>query len=290
MEINLQEAIEESKKIIVGRKANQFEKYSAGYFGTTEDINFYLSHTKFNKNRALSVLASGDQVFNLIFKGVKEIDAFDLNILQYYIYHLKLAMIKCYDRFHYMVAYENFLKSKNMTLKTNILEEVKEFLLEDVYWYYKTLFAFLEKNSNYRISALCNGLNPNDGRNGYLKSNVSYRKLQDKLDSVEVNLYFEDVRRVPKIVSGNYDIILLSNIIEYLNNKEHVLTLKEFQDYINSFYSLLNNDGVIISYLYMLYYNKVMWNSDITMSDLGNRNIHEVKNRCGESYYRIRKM
>lgn len=52
------------------------------YSYTNENIKSYLNNFDFNgKSSALSVLSSGDQVFNLIHNGITNIDTFDSNYL-----------------------------------------------------------------------------------------------------------------------------------------------------------------------------------------------------------------
>ena len=59
--------------------------YSKVYLWTNENIDAYLNIVDISsKENALSVLASGDQTFNLITKGIMNIDTFDTNKLTEY--------------------------------------------------------------------------------------------------------------------------------------------------------------------------------------------------------------
>ena len=84
MNIDLEEALRASMDLIYGvHFFHGFKDYASTYFVTSECIKDYLKAHEFLKNRALTILSGGDQVFNLITSGVYEIDAFDSNKLTY---------------------------------------------------------------------------------------------------------------------------------------------------------------------------------------------------------------
>lgn len=287
-------AIIQSRLLLNNPEYFSFDEYSAAYFATTENIDSYLSREPFNKNRALSVLASGDQVFSLIHSGVKEIDAFDINRLTYYVYHLKRAMLKG-------LPYDIYLKTCYLFCFLSYFDEVKEiinklksYMPEDVYAYYRELLEVIEKE-NRELDTLYYGSREIDLDivNSYLKDEDAYLDCRSKLDETDVTLYFGDARVISGMVPGNYDIILLSNIADYLGNNHNPLTLEKFRRYINSFFRLLNKDGLLINYLFSADEKFVICDSLITKDDLGRENlglfIDGKGNLCDEGYFRIRK-
>ncbi len=148
--MNLEEALFYSKLIIKNGdyySGVRFRKYSQGYLGTTENIGYYLEKEKFKNNRAFTILGSGDHVFNLIFKGFKEIDAIDINRLEYYVYYLRKAMILC-------LAYKDFIKGHTLfnnfyiTDLLELIEKLKSYLPEDVYEYYRKILEFAKIKRN----------------------------------------------------------------------------------------------------------------------------------------------
>ena len=78
------------------------------YLWTNENVRGYQNLFEGKKN-VLSVLSSGDQIFNMLLKGVIKIDTFDNNgLTEYFTLGLKKAMILKY-------SYEEFLiKTKKM--------------------------------------------------------------------------------------------------------------------------------------------------------------------------------
>lgn len=62
-----------------------FSEYHKSYYWTNENIKGYLDKVDFEgKDNALAVLASGDHIFNLVEKGISNIDTFDTNKLTEY--------------------------------------------------------------------------------------------------------------------------------------------------------------------------------------------------------------
>lgn len=291
--IDLDAAIRYSKEIIVSSSVFDkvtFSMYSKVFFSATENIKGYLDNFDFNRNRALTVLSGGDHVFNLIHAGVEKIDAFDINRLTYFVYHLRKAMIKSLSLEEY-INYNYFFTCAYTDELILIVKTLRKMMPEDVYEYYRQMLEFCYDN-DFPIAMLYYGPRIVFKKiNSYLASEDDYRKLQAKISEVEVNLHFLDAKEVPKIVKGPYDIILLSNISDYFGTKVVPAGLEEFETYVKSYERLLDRDGILINYLYFLNSPYVIKDSTITKNDLGEDNIFSFKgaNMSGEGYYRVRK-
>lgn len=286
--INLDDALFYSKLIIKNGdyySGLRFREYSKGYMGTTENVRFYLEKEKLKQEKALTILGSGDHVFNLILKGFKVIDAFDINKLQYFVYHLRRTMIEVlsYKEFLEVNLYFDNYRIENLR---EIIDRLKRHLKEDVYEYYCKILEYAKtrgslENLYYFVIA---DLWKDD--NLYLKNENSYLDLKSKLNDVKVNLYFGDARALHESFRNNYDIILLSNITEYFGTQKKPLTLQEYQDFINKYFGLLNGDGLLINYLYIKG-GKPFLNSDILLSDLIKGDVVLINENAG--YLRVRK-
>lgn len=292
MKFCLKEAINASVDIM--RNGNifgetKFSNYCIGYFGTTEDIKSYLNDTRFNKNKALTVLSSGDQVFNLICKRVEQIDAFDINRLQYYVYYLRRAMILSCSLGEFMRLSIDFISSRDMILKRAILDRVKRYLPEDVYEYYRKLLEAVDLKQGYNLSNLYKGKATFVDKNIYLESYKDYEALQKRLNEVEVRLHFGNAKYITYQFDGDYDIILLSNIADYFGTIRNPMKLCNFEKFIRTYYEILAHDGVLINYLYLNDFNEVcMGHSNISNDDLGEDNIYPTT-YDDQAYLRIRK-
>ena len=100
------------------------------YSYTNENIKSYLNNFDFNdKNSALSVLSSGDYVFNLIHNGITSIDAFDSNYLtEFYSLGIKKAMILKYDYKDFLHKYLDLLLGYYSIYKESIFIVKKVYL------------------------------------------------------------------------------------------------------------------------------------------------------------------
>ena len=95
-----------------------FSRYQKFYYCTNENIKAYLDLVEFtNKERALSVMASGDHIYNLITKGILDIDTFDTNELtEFYALGLRRAIILKYNYQEYLNLMNNFLRNEDVSL------------------------------------------------------------------------------------------------------------------------------------------------------------------------------
>lgn len=297
MNIDLEKALEVSKDIIYGIYFFRgFKDYDSAYFATTECIKDYLDAHEFKKNRALTVLSSGDQVFNLIAKGVYEIDAFDSNKLTYFVYHLRKAMINTFSLQDFKWANIIFTSiCKDLSDHLDILEKVKNHLPGDVYEYYRKMLEFSKNNPMVNFESLYYNVNDIDfSRNSYLASEETYKALQKSINNANVNITFANALTFYEELSKKYDIILLSNIADYFHYANPEFKVKDFQEFITSYKKFLNLDGILINYFYNINQEKPIRNLPITKEDLGTNNIYSVSTplfkNVGEGYYLERKL
>ena len=98
------------KIYVFGRPFSEWQKV---YKETNENINGYMQQLDFkDKKKALSVLASGDHVFNLIYYDILNIDTFDTNRLtEYYALGLKRAALLAFTYEEYLLFNEKLTDS-----------------------------------------------------------------------------------------------------------------------------------------------------------------------------------
>ena len=158
------EAIEYSKLLIEEQvsKGNffssglPFTKYQKVYITTNENIKDYLNIFNINKkDNALSVLASGDCVFNLICKGINNIDTFDTNSLtEYLVLGLKYAMIEKYTYKEYLINMEKLCDmDSNLEEITAIINDLLKFMDGKYKKYWSEIinynYSLQKSNTNY---------------------------------------------------------------------------------------------------------------------------------------------
>ncbi len=293
---NLEESIAESKALLDNTfNPCFFGSYCKSYLFTTENIRGYLKTLKETPESALTVLASGDQIFNLAAMGTKRIDAFDINKLTYYFFWLKYSVIMTFSREQFIdTAFAGFHLRTPMFLK-ELLNACRSNMPEDVYTFFNELIRYQNgKKANGFEKLLFGEQIYRRDKNIYASDEQMYKKLQKGLEQLELKFYFGDAREVPSMVDGSYDLILLSNISDYLGDNLKPLHKDEFDEYIARFYKLLNAGGTIINYLYYFYFledNELKClafdHSDVFLKDIGFENIKNLGDEQG--FYRIRK-
>ena len=264
------------------------------YSYTNENIKSYLNNFDFNnKNSALSVLSSGDQVFNLIHNGITNIDAFDSNYLtEFYSLGIKKAMILKYDYKDFLHKYLDLLLGYYSIYKESIfIEKLLPYMDNRYAMFWNDLVKFnydLQSNNSDKrllISDIVTKKFIMKDRiklyNNYLFSNEDYEILKDNLLNSKINFSCLDILDISNKFNNKYDFILLSNIFDYLDSRFKLgwnyFYLKEE---INKMYPMLNNDGVmLIHYLFkcIMEDNKVkgtlIAGSNVKYNDLTNEEL-----------------
>lgn len=246
--VNLEEAIEASKQLIGGSIDRRFTKFCCGYFATTENIAGYLRNLELNKEKALVPIASGDHIFNLAYLQVKKIDAFDINELTYYTFYLKRALILALPYIDYLDA-KTTLFYQNTDKLEKFFEYLKPFMPEDVYLYYMAMIGVMKNDFYANLENLFRYSHINKYYNLYLESEETYEKFKKSLKDINVNFIFGNAIDLSTKLDGNYDIILLSNIADYLFTTKDIKNGR-FLEYLKGYYDLLNYNGVLINYVY----------------------------------------
>lgn len=258
---DLNTAISKSKKLLEG-KTNfvSFHSFSPNYLWTTEEIKYYLEHTEFQKDRALTVIGSGDQIFNLVYYGVFMIDGFDLNQLAYFLFHLKRAAILAFSFKEFCSLEVNSFWAYDLYSFELLLKQLKSYLPNDVYEYYQTILQFQKDLpvGPHHLVSLYRNLRCTPSCNIYFSSEENYQITKRNLSHVNVNLIFDDINVIPRVLDPSYDLILLSNIFDYSFSFTQTIcdnvyldahsSLQHFIDYTNPFYELLKENGVLINY------------------------------------------
>lgn len=233
--------IEKAIKVATGQTAF-IDDIGALYRCTNEDLTKILNGVDFKDKKVLTVQASSDQLFSSYILGAKEVDTFDSNRLTEYYFHLRKWCLE---------ETKEFFLSANDDLLTKALKKHYD---ENEY----AARLWLEVIKNAKPNLYYSKLFFREA----MKWSVPYKNREEELIELlkekKHNFYclniFEDIG-----INNKYDIIILSNIIEYLldfknKDKEKLFT--------NNLLKLLNDDGIIIS-------SKIL-NSEYDESELDN--------------------
>ena len=260
---------------------------------TNENITGFINSIGFRgKDSALSVLASGDQVFSFISKGIKNIDTFDINILTKYVaLGFKRALILSFSYEEYLQVFKKLLNPKTSldeltaityTLTINMDEEYRKFWQELLAYNYKlqksyqtslNLFGMIFLNTSFNEFTI--------KRCPYLLDEEAYNQLKNNL--AHANISFKNINAInlTNYFASHYDILYLSNITDYLFlyygwNFDYT----KFNELKEKWLELLQKDGILLFYIFSCYkkrfknYSKYpIKGSRITISDLSQDDI-----------------
>ena len=137
-----------NKQVIFGAPyvlENTYNKYQKIPASTNENIDGYMSKLDFNnKDNTLSVMASGDHVFNAALYGIKNIDTFDINKLtEYYALGIKRSAILKFD-YHNYIDFMNklFNKSTSLAELNDLINLVFPYMNSNYKKYWKSIIDY----------------------------------------------------------------------------------------------------------------------------------------------------
>ncbi len=241
-----------------------FNNLSKVYSFTTENISGYFKSIDFVNKNVLTVAASGDHIINAIYCGAKKIVGFDMNYLALIFTELKLIALEQLD---YKEFLEFFLINEKNDIDKNInalsyeiyLNKLRTKLSDNGKECLDILYENFNNNGyDFRNSCVFNNKYDNNSlkvfSNLYLKDEVEFKKAKEKVKEKEIfliNSNFKDIdfNKLPNI--GSYDIILMSNISDYIKNI-YDMEINYLEEYIKEIIYKFKkeNNKIVCAYLY----------------------------------------
>lgn len=275
MNNELSKKIKLAQNVIDSNFDNGFNKL---YSFTTENFNGYINNFDLNNKSLLTVGSSADQAINAILKGCKDITILDINPLVKYYFNLKKAGIltlsyeEFIDYFHDYDLNFTLFNTKTYQKLRNILSKLDSFSL--LFWdiLYKnnaptTIHNILFENSAMEFETL-------KDLNLYLSNKTLFNTTKEMITNVNPKFINCNILNVDKRLNKRkYDNIFLSNINDYINDKDSEL----FQLAINYLMKKLNDHGkMMLAYIYNIDINWIP--REFTNYDI--EKIRGVKNIC----------
>ncbi len=264
---------------------SDFSEYSPFYVVTNECIKQYLE--KFDVSgceNALSVLGSGDQVLNIINSGIKEVDTFDLNKLtEFYFFGLKVPWILKYD-------YDTFLNIMDSIMRRKFsLDEELQLISDTIPYmdliyrrYWKRVVDYASKSTT--LNSLFSILSYPDKVdlpyvNSYLASKEDYDNFKHSLAMTNIHFECYDAKNLGIRSREKYDLILLSNILDYFSKYfKHGWKYEQLVEYENQLINILGDNGVALMH-YIYYYmpekpseHPIFFQSDVYINEITGKN------------------
>lgn len=241
-----------------------FNSLSQIYSFTTENIAGYFEYLDFRNKKVLTVVCSGDHIINAFYKGAEQVCGFDINYLALIFTELKLVALQNLEyedflQFFMINGKNNKCKNKNAMKYTIYKEKLRKLLSKNVAEYWDIIYENFNNNGyELRNSSVFNNKYDNNdiklNSNLYLKSELDYNIAKEKIKEKEIiliNSNYRDMKLLDLPNSNDCDIILMSNISDYIKNIYNIESnyLKEYiKEIIQNFKN--KDNKIVCAYLY----------------------------------------
>ena len=182
-----------------------FQDKSSVYLFTNENVAEYIPSLDLTGARVLTVCASGDHALMSYLSGASHVDTFDINSYQKNIYELKTHMIRNLD----FGAFHDFFFSRYNFFSRDIIRPFYGDFSSDLHnflqAFYQTRNLAMFKHFDYSCLPCISYLNNED----------KYRQLAKVLPP-EISFTHCDIGELSGRFSDRYNLIMLSNIFDYL--------------------------------------------------------------------------
>lgn len=229
------------------------------YNMTTENLLEFVNKVECKDKNVLTVTGSGDQAFNVILNGAKNITCFDINPLSFCQLNLKRAAITTlsFDEFCKFFYITHSINDDFSFFDKKLFDKFAGKLDNDTFDVFNYIYDFYNGNTKYiardiyfyfyyeieTMKNMSNYLNPTD-----------YKKLAYILNNSDINIDFieSDFKNLSnKIGDKKFDLIMLSNISDYIHLMYRESPLQGFYNDVMKLTDNLNTFGTIeVGYVY----------------------------------------
>ncbi len=235
-----------AQKIVRGSYINlnhqsTFHPQSFIYKKTNEQLYEFFD-LLLNKDKILSVIGSGDQILNALLTSPSKVDVFDISVFPQYFLRLKIGAIKSISREDYIRFFFSPTKTDLDEYYDDLyFEQIKNELDKETENFWTYLFEFNDWYDIYN-SILFSSENIVEQealkQNKYLEE-TNYYQLRENLR--KANIHYIESNLLDLSIEESYDLIYLSNIIEYVKKSDYLKKIGEFSQ---------KSKGIIISYIF----------------------------------------
>lgn len=275
------------------------EQYQSIYMFATENSNGVINTLDVKDKDILTVSGSGDQIFNMLLRGAKNVETYDINLFSKYYFYFKESAIRTLTRDEFIL----FFFGKNYSFRDcrfnedtffKIIKNIKD---SDSKFFFDVLGRSVGSKRLFKSELFFNNYyskNTYIECNDYLRNDTSYKKLQQILDNYNYKFYrlniFDDIS---ELNDKKYDIIYLSNILDRIIGKNKLDTVKFIKKVILKLKKHLTNNGILgMCYLYNYLddywatsYSKQICNPNIRYEHFNEKDGYIVNSFSGVSNY-----
>ena len=209
-----------------------FSAYSPAYVITNEDIRWVSGFDNNNGARVLTVTGSGDQPMFYAMRGAKTVDTFDISYCARAIMDIKSAAIRKLSRPAYIKLLTDLHNAKSVSQVSKINTLINDLPHQSVY--------FIREMAAYPL--FTNGLEP-----GYYPESIptaqEYEQMRAKITE-PFNFIWTDLETLHTKITGEYDTINLSNILDYAAPEKVHTVLTNLRPHISVGGKIIVQNGV----------------------------------------------
>lgn len=232
----------------------EFGDFSKIYLMTTENIkDFLVKYDLYNKD-VLTVAGSGDQMLNAFLMGARSVTCFDINPLAFYQVNLKKAAISTLPYEEYL---EFYFPEFGKFLDRGLFEKIADSLDNNTFEFFNYLYSRFDEEQIFRkIYQYFKPKFKNMKKiNAYLEKD-NYQKLASILLEKDISFLKSNASMLDQQLEKKlYDIILLSNISDDIENIYDTNPLINFKNLVQALNKNLTDDGIIqVGYIYNYYF------------------------------------
>jgi len=220
-----------------------YQKYNASnnhtldnaYLFSNEQMKDIFKHINVKNKSVLTVGSSGDQAINALYYGASDVTIIDANLYTKYMTQYKIAAIK-------NLSFEEF-RQYFVTLERPFAKEVYQKLFHDLdpdcqaFW--GTIFLNesdddfnfeIYHNLAERCDCFCDEI-----ASSFYTNPICYKRLQEQLRKSlpEITFLTAEFSDFPTIAKRKYDLILLSNVFRYTEDRFRDVTESLYQNNLN---------------------------------------------------------
>lgn len=206
------------------------KKYDKLYFSSNENLHYIFKDMDFTGKNVLTVLASGDQAFKFYDHNAKHVDLFDINKLTLYYYYLRIWHIEVYNKDISINSIPKIHDIEKLLKQVKVRTEQEKRVFD--YWkifikkYYKNEYALHKMEEEYP----------------FRKHNIrDLSNLQKRIKTRNFKFYNIDLTYENLSIKKKYDVIYVSNIIDWLSYDE-----ERYKRFARNLYDLLEDDGLVM--------------------------------------------
>jgi len=230
------------------------------YVSSNEYLSEYMRQINLKNKKVATVGTSGDQFFNALLQGSRDITIIDANPYARIFVEYKMAMIKNFD----YATFNNLIRRQEM-FNWKVYSKISHSLSKTAKQFWDTLMLEIEDRVDDTIdqfdqNKLARQLVHNEAVffSDFYTDDVAYSILQTILliDKYKLEFLTADLHDFPNVLKDRYDVIMLSNIFAY---HEIGTMRKRFEETVDKLYNNnLNPGGIIqVQYNYRHHYDSV---------------------------------